>query len=177
MFAPLEAGMSGQQGNSHGAALVLRDSAARIGQDRLRESHYQGLWFTLARSRWASLAIVPADAGESAAGLATALADVGRRLRNTPVTFLVMAGSVDYASAGKFVSTVTGKGARAPDEFPTSRVIVAVPPVIVEPLALAVTDAADAIAIYVRKGSTHLDAAARTIELLGRDRIIGCVLA
>ncbi|MEI6226945.1 MAG: hypothetical protein WCS72_19575, partial [Deltaproteobacteria bacterium] len=114
--------MSGHQGNRSGAALVLRETATRIRQDRLLESHYQGLWFTLSRSRWTSLAIVPADAGESAAGLATALADVGRRLRNTPVTFLVMAGSVDYASAGKFVSTVAGKAARAPDEFPTSRV-------------------------------------------------------
>jgi hypothetical protein len=172
-----EAGMSGQQGNRNGSALALREVAVRTRQDRVLESHYQGLWFTLSRSRWASLAIVPADAGESSAGLATALADVGRRLRNTPVTFLVMAGSVDYASAGKFVSSVAGKGERAPHEFPTSRVIVAVPPVIIEPLALAVTDAADAIAIYVRKGSTHLDAATRTIELLGRDRIIGCVFA
>ena len=119
---------------------------------------------------------MPADEGDSAAGIATALADVGRRLRNTPVTFLVMAGSIDYASAGRFVSAVAGNVGQDPAGPPSSRVIVAVPSVIAEPLALAVTDAADAVALYVRKGSTRLKAAARTIELVGRDRIVGCVL-
>ncbi len=156
-------------------ALVLR-RGRELQRDRALESHYQGLWFTLARTRWNSLALVPADEGESTAGVATALADVGRRLRNTPVTFLVVAGSIDYASAGKFVSAVTGKGA-ASDEAPASRVIVSVPPVVVEPLALAITDAADAVAICMRKGSTHLSSAERTIQLVGRDRIVGCVLS
>ena len=165
-------------GNSmKGNELVVRADLSRYRRPRALESHYQSLWFTLVRSHWTSLVLVPADEGDSAAGIATALADVGRRLRKTPVTFLVMAGSIDYASAGKFVSEVAGKGGQASDGPPTSRVIIAVPPVIVEPLALAVTDAADAVALYVRKGSTHSDAAARTIELVGRERIMGCVLA
>ena len=159
-----------------GTELALRGDPLLAVRDRERESYYQGLWFTLARNSWNSLVIVPADESDSTAGVVTALANVGRRLRNTPVTFLVMAGSIDYASAGKFVSTVAGRGAKGGDEPPSSRVIVAVPPVLTEPLALAVTDAADAVALFVRKGGTRLDAANRTIQLVGRERIIGCVL-
>ncbi len=159
-----------------GDELVVRANVARVRRDRAQQIDFQGLWFTLARKRWNSLVLVPADEGDSAAGIATALADVGRRLRNTPVTFLVMAGSIDYASAGRFVAAVAGNSGQDAGGPPSSRVIVAVPSVISEPLALAVTDAADAVALYVRKGSTRLKAAARTIELVGRDRIVGCVL-
>ena len=159
-----------------GTELVLRANVVQDRRVRALQIHYQGLWFTLSRSNWNSLVLVPADEGDSAAGIATALADVGRRLRNTPVTFLVMAGSIDYASAGRFVSAVAGKAGQAADGEPAARVIVAVPPVIVEPLALAVTYAADAVALYIRKGRTHRKAAARTIELVGRERIVGCVL-
>jgi hypothetical protein len=159
-----------------GDELVVRANVARVRRDRAQQIDFQGLWFTLARKRWNSLVLVPADEGDSAAGIATALADVGRRLRNTPVTFLVMAGSIDYASAGRFVAAVAGNSGQDAGGPPSSRVIVAVPSVISEPLALAVTDAADAVALYVRKGSTRLKAASRTIELVGRDRIVGCVL-
>lgn len=164
------------EGHSRETALALRDQHASVVRDRVREGEFQGLWFRLARSNWTSLVLVPADEGLSAAGIATALADVGRRLRNTPVTFLVMAGSVDYASAGKFVSAVT-RPSDGVDGRPSSRVVVAVPSVIEQPLALAVTDAADAVAVVARTGATAKDAAERTIELVGRDRILGCVLA
>ena len=163
-------------GRKERTELAIWSGAGRQRRERALETHYQGLWFTLARMRWKSLVLVPADQGESAAGVATALADVGRRLRNTPVTFLVMAGSLDYASAGRFVSAMLGTAREANDEPPSSRVIVAVPPVIVEPLALAVTDAADAVVLYIRRGATHQKAAEKTIDLVGRDRIVGCVL-
>ena len=164
------------EARAKGTELVLRANVARHRYDRALQIHYQGLWFTLARTKWTSLVLVPADEGDSAAGIATALADVGRRLRTTPVTFLVMAGQIDYASAGRFVSAMVGKRDQDGDSVPVGRVIVAVPPVIVEPLALAVTYAADAVALYIRKGSTLRKSAARTIELVGRERIIGCVL-
>jgi hypothetical protein len=157
-------------------ALVVRQHTPRMHRSRARDAYFQGLWFTLARTSWTSLVIVPADEDDSAAGIATALADVGRRLRRTPVTFLVMAGSVDYAAAGRFVSAVLGRGEEGPGDGPSSRVIVAVPPVVSVPLALAVTDAADAVVLYVRKGSTRRESALRTIELVGRERIAGCVV-
>ena len=173
-----------EEGRTKSTDLVVRAESARYRRDRVLESHYhaqesgyQELWFTLARSPWNSLVVVPADEDDSTAGIAAALADIGRRLRNMPVTFLVMAGAIDFASAGKFVSAVARNDGQASDGPPASRVVVAVPSVIGEPLALAVTDAADAVVLCVRKGSTHRKAAARTIELVGRERILGCVLS
>jgi hypothetical protein len=155
--------------------LVLRAQAPLVRRDPAWESEYQGLWFTLGRVPWRTLVLVPAGEGESAAGVAAALASVGRQFRQAPVTFLVVSGPIDYSSAGKFVSAVAGRTAQ-PDDPPSSRVIVAVPPVVADPLALAVTDSADAVVICVRAGATHLAAADRTIEMIGRDRIVGCVM-
>lgn len=158
--------------------LALRRATSVARRERVLEGQLQGLWFTLARFKWRSIVFVPSDVDGSTAGIATALADVGRRLRSSPVTFLVMAGSIDYASAGRFVTSVAGNGPLelADDETPSSRVIVAVPPVIVEPLALAVIDAADAVVLCVRQGSTRLADASRAVELIGRERIIGYVI-
>lgn len=138
----------------------------------------QALWFALTRRRWTSLALVPVDDGGSAAGIATSLADVGRRLRDAPVTFFVMADPIDYASAGKLIAAVaaTGNGSTALSTAPAGRVIVAVQPVTVEPLGLAVTQGADAVVLCLERGRSRLAAARRTIDLIGRDRIAGCLL-
>ena len=51
-----------------GTELVLRADPDRDRQTRALQIHYQGLWFTLARSTWNSLVIVPADEGDSREG-------------------------------------------------------------------------------------------------------------
>lgn len=161
-----------------GTELVVKEPAFLARRDGAsREIEFQSLWFTLARMSWRSLVVVPAGEGGSAAAVATALADVGRRLRTSPVTFLVMAGPIDYASAGKIVASV----ARPPDDSSGGsashgRVIVAIPPVVTEPLGIAVTDAADAVVLCIERGRTRSPTALRTIAMIGRDRIVGCVL-
>jgi hypothetical protein len=172
------------EGRQKSTDLIVRpESGERYRNHRVLEGHYQALethfqelWFTLARSRWNSLALVPADPADSTAGVVAKIADVGRRLRHTPVTFLVMAGAIEFASAGKFVSAVARNDGNAGEEPLPSRVVIAVPSVIAEPLALAVTDAADVVVLYVRKGTTRRKSVERTIEMVGRDRILGCVL-
>lgn len=138
----------------------------------------QELWFGLARIRWNNLVLVPADEGESAAALATSLADVGRRLRSSPVSFLILADPIDYASAGKIIATVAaaGKGDSGPSVEPASKVITAIQPVVAEPLGLAITAAADAVVVCIQVGRTRLAAVRRTIELIGRERIAGALL-
>lgn len=136
------------------------------------------MWFALARRNWTSLVLVPADQGISAAGIATALADVGRRLSETLVTFLVMADPIDYASAGKIMAALnaTKPGSETLAIVPGGKVIVAVQPVAAEPLGLAVTQAAHTVVLCVELGRTRLAAARRTVELIGRERVAGCVL-
>jgi hypothetical protein len=60
---------------------------------------------------------------------------------------------------------------------PAGQVILAIQPVVVEPLGVAIAQAADAVILCVEIGRTRLQAARRTIDLIGADRIAGaCVL-
>lgn len=139
-------------------------------------AEHQALWFVLARRRPRSVALVAVERDLPVGPLAVALAEVGRRLGDQPVTALV-ADPCDYG----FVTRTTGLLA-ATGSLPTTRpgaspieVIVAIPPVTAEPLGLAVAQAVDAVVLCFGLGRTTIDAAREAIELVGRDRIVGCV--
>jgi hypothetical protein len=59
---------------------------------------------------------------------------------------------------------------------PIGRAIIAIQPVVDEPLGVAVAQAADAVVLCIEMGKTHMAAARRTIELIGADRVSGAVL-
>jgi hypothetical protein len=59
---------------------------------------------------------------------------------------------------------------------PTKRIILAIPPVVTEPLGLAAMQHADLVIVCVEAGRTRLAQAARTVELIGRERVSGCFL-
>jgi len=144
----------------------------------LPDPEYQELWFALSRRNWSSVVLVPADEGQSTAILATALADVGRRLRYTPVTAMV-ADQLDFASAAQMaprVATPNQPGRPKALTAPSGQVIVAIPPVVVEPLGVAVARAADAAILCLELGRTRMSAARRSVELIGREQIAGCFL-
>ncbi len=162
---------------------VIRELETKRGPGVLRRGEgpsrdIQALWFALGHLRWTSLALVPADEGGSTVALATSLAEVGRRLHDGPVTFFVMADPIDYGSAGKIISAVAaaGKVTTALTVAPKGKVIVAVQPVVSEPLGLAVTQGADAVVLCVEMGRDRLAAARETIDLVGRSRIAGCLI-
>jgi hypothetical protein len=138
---------------------------------------HQALWFTIARKPWNSVVLVPADEGISTASIAMGIADVGRRLRNAPVTAMV-ADQFDYAFAAQLAPRVAAAGAqaRARSDGPQNRVIVSIPPVTVDPLGVAVAQAADATILCIAMGRSRLAAVQRTIQLIGRDCIAGCFL-
>ncbi len=165
---------------------------------------YQELWFSLARLQWASIVFVPADHGGTAVDAATALAEVGTRLRETPVTAMV-ANRIDYASARTLAElqprlndggrpwpaielevprlnaeSVGAPGSGGPPAAhpvtPIGRAVIAIQPVVDEPLGVAVAQAADAVVLCIELGKTRLPAARRTIELIGAERIVGAVI-
>lgn len=175
----------------------------------------QELWFTLARRRWSSLVLVPADEGLSVANLATQLADIGGRLRDTPVT-AVIADAIDSESARMLADlqarvqedhsgparsdvveshiVVPRLGTRLPQDAqaadgaaadgaretmpigPAAQLVVAIQPVVVEPLGVAIAQAADTVILCLELGKTRLAAARRTIELIGPERVAGAFL-
>jgi len=138
---------------------------------------HQALWFALARRRLTSVVLVPADRGSPVAQVANALAEVGRRLGDSPVTAIV-ADLIDYdfvaRTAALLASTHRGGGSARPGASPLE-VIVAVHSVISEPLGLALVQAADGAVLCVEMGRTRMDAARETIDLVGRERLVGCV--
>ena len=166
-----------QKGN-HAGPIVRRGITALDRPRSGRDLEVEGLWFRLARLQWRTLVLVPADEGTSAVEVTAALADVGRRLRAGPVTFLLLSGPMDYAAAGKIVRAVGGRrGAAGTDEeHKEGRLLIAIPPVVTEPLGLAVTEVADAVVLCVERGASRLRFAERTVELVGRDRIIGALM-
>lgn len=168
---------------------------------------FQELWFALAQKPWASLVIVPADGEGSTATIATKLAEVGTRLRETPVTAIVTE-SLDYASVRSLLDlqprihdfqalpsleiearVVPVEPTRwVPPEpsatpvrsatpmLPSGRVLIAIRPVVVEPLGVAIAQAADAVVLCINMGATRAKDARRSIELIGRERILGSIL-
>jgi hypothetical protein len=156
---------------------IERRSVASLSLNTPRRD-VQELWFNLARRQWTSLVLVPADEGESAAAIATALADVGRRLREGPVTFMILADPIDYVSAGRILAAEASsfKSKSESNIAQAGKVIASIQPVIAEPLGLAVTAVTDVVVICVHVGRTRTAAVRRTIELIGRERIAGALL-
>jgi len=158
---------------------LVRRSPTVLGRPRdRRDLDVEGLWFTLARIPWRTLVFVPADESASAIEIAAALADVGRRLRAGPVTFLLLSGTLDFAAAGKIVQAMGGKRAPAgpPEQRGEGRLLIAIPSVVNEPLGLAVTEVADGIVLCIKRGQSKVREAERTVELVGRDRILGALM-
>jgi hypothetical protein len=189
-----------------------------------RAREIQELWFNLARLRWASLVVIPAGEGISAEGIARSLADVGSRLRDSPVT-AILASSMDYESA-RFLadlelrvrdhrtpvdmppavdldarevvgSASTGDAPAEPSDRaepsraaaasaarmrdasmlpPVGQVIVAIQPIFVEPLGVAIAHAADAVLLCVKLGDTRLRSVRKTLEMIGHTRSVSALL-
>jgi hypothetical protein len=59
---------------------------------------------------------------------------------------------------------------------PPARLIISIPPVISEPLGLNATHGADAVILSIQLGRTQLGDVRRTVELIGRERVAGCIL-
>jgi len=160
------------------AEYAIQKTGGRVPRESAAAPEMQELWFSLAHHPWSLLVLVPASEGGSTAAIATRLADVGRRLREVPVTFLIMADTIDYPTAGRIVKAL-GAATRqdaSPEDVPASKVVVAIPSVISEPLGLVVAKAADLVVLCIEKGKTALPSARRTIRLIGRERIAGSLL-
>jgi hypothetical protein len=132
-----------------------------------RELHE--LWFASRRRDWKSLVVVPASPGRSALPIAQALGEVGGLIRMRPVQ-VVSAQGMDLPGIATLVMDMTLPPG-------TDRaIIVAIEAVVDNPLVLPVALSADAVLLCVQLGATEITAARHTIELIGRDRVIGCVL-
>ncbi|HTD82338.1 MAG TPA: hypothetical protein VK648_00955 [Gemmatimonadaceae bacterium] len=157
-------------------AAVERNLQENDAQSDPPRREYQELWLALARKSWRSLALV-AEREESASEITSALAEVARML-DERVSFFAPIDVLDYVSVAGIFSAANANFAAdipRPVKAPV-RSIAILPPVVRNPLALKVATAADVVVICVEIGKTRLSAVRRTIELIGRDHVAGCVL-
>jgi hypothetical protein len=129
----------------------------------------QQLWFATQRRPWSTLALVAADEPIAVGGLALALATVGR-LTNTGEVDLLNSHGASLPEATAHLNALRlaqGRGAR---------VVVATDPVVTHPGALPLILAADVVVLVLSLLHSRGEAAERALELIGRERVLGCAL-
>jgi hypothetical protein len=176
----------------------VKPEPARAPAPGLPSRELQELWFATRRKDWKSLVVVPAAAGLSAYPLAKALGEIGSIIRMSPVQ-VVNAEGMDLTRIAELVADITDElspqrassvwtsgapGNNGPSGWEGSvqrsgqdrAIIVASEPVVENPLALPLVLSADAVLLCMTLGDTAVASARHTIELVGRERIIGTAL-
>jgi hypothetical protein len=167
-------------GATNGAAAPTANTAVNAAAERARApaaeaaplaeiGPLQRACLALLRGGWSSLAIVATDASAPARALAAALADVARAQRLRPVR--VLDGAADSPAAVAALQDELGR--RSGD----GRTVVALDDPRTNPGALALAVHAEAVVLVVRLGASELRAIEETVGLVGRERVLGCVVA
>jgi hypothetical protein len=123
------------------------------------------LWFTLSKRDWSTLVVIPAHRLGSALPLACALAEAGSAIRRRPVELL--------SAEGKDLIPTTDWIFPRGEQFER---VIALEPVAVNPMGIAVAQAAGACLIVAEKGVADLATIRRTVEAIGRRNFLGSVL-
>ncbi|HEY2031699.1 MAG TPA: hypothetical protein VGH20_21045 [Myxococcales bacterium] len=141
---------------------------------RLPSHALQELWFATLRASWQTLVLVPVGSGLSALPLARALGEFGGRHRGRPVTVMSTSG-LELSAIADLVSEFgfTENAQTAPRG---GKVIVAIDPIVEDPMGIAAALAADAALLCLELGKSRLADAQHTLEQIGRERFIGCVV-
>jgi hypothetical protein len=133
---------------------------------------YQELWFSTLRLPWASLVLVPGDARVQVDELARGLVEVGNQQQGRKLE--VLYPNLEHLQASKDLAALLHAANARAAEGP--QVVVALPPLSAQPAGVAAALAADAVLVCVEQGRTHLKEAKKTVEMIGRDKVSGCVL-
>jgi hypothetical protein len=150
-----------------GAEEPLALAAAQQANPRL-PSELQQLWFTLLRHPWSTLVVMPGHAGGSSLALTRALAEVGRMHRGSR-PMLIDARGADLGRAPGLIMDMSNHVDNG------GLVLVAADAVVENQLGIPLALAANSVLLTVTLGvATHGDLE-RSMELLGRHRVLGCV--
>lgn len=132
------------------------------------EGDWQHLWFSLQNTQWSALAVLPADSGINVQGVAEALVDVGQKSGAADVTLVNGIGAPfnDIQGLVDVIETHKRRGVQ---------VVVACDHLEDSPATLALTRAASGALLVVRLGQSRLSSVRKTVEAVGRDRVITSV--
>lgn len=132
------------------------------------EGDWQQLWFSLQGTQWSALAVLPADTGINVQGVAEALVDVGHKSGTADVA-LVNGIGVPFNDIQSLVDVIESSKRRG------IQVVVACDHLEDSPATLALTRAASGALLVVRLGESRLSAVRKTVEAVGRERVITSV--
>ncbi len=126
------------------------------------------VWFAFAQHRWTSLVLVPAHPGVSVLAFARALANAGRSY-DEPLLGLIEA---ERLVPSRIQGVVAEIEARTSLE---QRTIIAVASPLEDNSAVPIIRACDGAVMVVPLGDTPLDAARRTMAVVGRGAFLGAI--
>ncbi len=130
---------------------------------------WERLWLAMQRRPWRSLAVISTGKGALMLGAARALAEVGSCHLGVPVV-AVDATTITLATLEARMSAWI-----EPRES-SRRIVLALGPVLENPSSLALAQAADAAILCLTLGVNSISEAERTIEQVGRGRLLGSVI-
>jgi hypothetical protein len=128
------------------------------------------LWYRLLSRPWTCLVVVSPDRTPNTLRLARSLAELGTQQRRGLVEMIDASDELDLDRATAIAHSVElDQGER--------RFVVALDSPVVNPVAIGVLTAADAALMLLEKGVSQIPQARRIIEIAGRERFIGAVVA
>ena len=116
------------------------------------------LWYMLLSRRWSSLVVVSPDRTPNTLRLARSLAEFGTRSRRTVELVDALQLDVERAAA-------------------IARIVIALDSPMANPIAIEVLTMCDAVIVLLEKGVSKIPQARKIIDIVGRQRLIGAVLA
>jgi hypothetical protein len=134
----------------------------------LPERPFQELWFELRTWSWKSLAVVPTVAGSSELDVAEKLIVVGVANTNRRMS-LISAEGATVADTDRVIAMIRAAENRG------DRVIVATDSIIDNPSAAPIIRAVNGALVSVRLGVSDRVQVERTVQSIGRSRVIGLV--
>ena len=132
------------------------------------DGDWQHLWFSLQRTDWSALAVLPADSGLDVRDIAEAIVNIGRTSGADDVMLLNGQGA-SFTDAQELVDTIESYKRRR------SHVVVACDSVDDNPATLALVRAASGALMVVRLGQSRLASARKTIDAVGREHVFASI--
>jgi len=129
------------------------------------------LWYTLVARRWTSLAVISPDDSPRAWRLVQKLDEIARvnqyrALKTVNILDLNLERAETITHA---IGKVSSLGER-------KRYLIAIDSPLENPVAIRVLSACDAVLLVLEKDRSRIPDAQRTVEMVGRGRLIGAVL-
>lgn len=126
------------------------------------------MWLSLVRASWSSMVVVPTDPGSSAKAVTQALLEMVRLDDFGPFRIVDAEGAspVSGEQLARDVAAAVAGGARA---------VVSVDSPVQSLGGIPLIRDADAALLVVRLGVSNFDSVQSTIDIVGRERILGAV--